>query len=173
MVDDMEQRMDLFKKLRAVALQQNLSGEFPSWLMDEILAIADKPEQYKDRERFVEKLISQIGDYDPYAGAGCFDTSVGVDTIRSTLRRVNVNKESGQCELMSCCQFFADNFRDMPKAAAYIKEKLCLADCRSCNRFKIYEEFGKENLPLDLDPFDTEEVRKIILCLRNKKRSNE
>jgi len=29
-----------------------------------------------------------------------------------------------------------------------------------CNRFKIYKEFGGENIPPGFDPSDTEEVKK-------------
>ena len=73
------------------------------------------------------------------------------------------------CELTECCQFFADKMESFPKAAEYIKLKLCLGDYASCNRFKIYKEFGGENIPLGLDPDDTEEVQKILLCLRKKR----
>jgi hypothetical protein len=165
--------MDLFEKLRSVAIQQNQSGEFPSWLLDEILAIADNPDRYGGKEQLIETLVSQISDFDPYAGAGCFNTSVGVATIQLTLHKVNLKEESGQCELMLCCKYFVDNFRHMPETEAYLKENLCCGDYRSCNRFKIYMEFGGENLPLDLDPNDTEAVKKVIQCLRNKKQSQE
>lgn len=80
--------MDLFEKLKAVALQQNLSSEFPSWLLEDVMAIADDPDRFADKTELVELLIRQISDYDPYAGAGCFGTSVGAETIRSTIRRL-------------------------------------------------------------------------------------
>ncbi|RII29051.1 MAG: hypothetical protein CXR31_04055 [Geobacter sp.] len=80
--------MDLFGKLRSTALQQNMSGEFPSWLLTEVMAIADDPERYADKAHVVAELITQISNYDPYAGAGCFDTSVGAETIRSTIRQL-------------------------------------------------------------------------------------
>jgi hypothetical protein len=75
------------------------------------------------------------------------------------------------CEIMACCQFFNDNMGSFPKTAAYIKQKLCLGDYESCNRFRIYKEFGGENIPPDLDPVDTEEVKKVMQCLRNKQLS--
>lgn len=75
------------------------------------------------------------------------------------------------CELVACCQFFTDKMGDFPKSAAYIKQKQCLGDYTACNRYKIYKEFGKENIPTDLDPDDTEEVKKIIQCLRKKQGS--
>jgi len=75
------------------------------------------------------------------------------------------------CEIMACCQFFKDNMGSFPKTAEYIKQKLCLGDYESCNRFRIYKEFGGENIPPDLDPVDTEEVKKVMQCLRNKQLS--
>lgn len=80
--------MELFEKLRAVAIRQNLDNEFPSWLLSDVMTIADEPELYGDKVQLIELLIDQISNFDPYAGTGCFDTSVGADTIQSTIRRV-------------------------------------------------------------------------------------
>lgn len=77
------------------------------------------------------------------------------------------------CEIMACCQFFADNMKTFPKTAEYIKKRLCFGDYESCNRFRIYKKFGGENIPPDLDPDDTEEVRKVIECLQEKQESEE
>ena len=73
------------------------------------------------------------------------------------------------CELTECCKFFIDNMKNMPKSEEYIKQRLCFGDYASCNRYKIYKEFGGKNIPLGLCPDDTEEVKKIIQCLREKK----
>ena len=80
--------MELFERLRTVALQQNLSGEFPDWLLAEVVAIADRPERYADSITLVEMLVEQIGDFDPYAGSGCFDSSVAAGTIQATIRKI-------------------------------------------------------------------------------------
>jgi len=165
--------MAMFEKLRSVALQQNQAGDFPVWLLDEVIGIADNPARYIDKKQLVKTLISQIIDYDPYAGAGCFDSSVGAEAIQATLRKLNATIESKTCELMPCCQFFSDNFKHMPKSEEYIKEKLCFGDYGSCNRFKIYLKYGGKNLPPDLDPYDAEEVKKVIKCQQDKKRLNK
>lgn len=80
--------MDLSQRLAAVAVQQSEEGEFPSWLLEEVLALADDAALIEDNIVVVETLIEQIGDFDPYAGAGCFDTSVNVESIRKTIRRI-------------------------------------------------------------------------------------
>jgi hypothetical protein len=75
------------------------------------------------------------------------------------------------CELMDCCQFFKDNMQGMPKTAEYIKHKLCFDNYEVCNRFRIFKELGKDSVPPDLDPDDTEQVQKILQCLRKKHES--
>lgn len=54
---------------------------------------------------------------------------------------------------------------DLPKAAEYIKNKLCLDDYESCNRFRIYKESVGEKIPPYHDPTDIDEVKKIMQCL--------
>jgi hypothetical protein len=54
-------------------------------------------------------------------------------------------------------------------AAEYIQSRLCNGDFESCNRFKIYKEFGRDCLPPHLNPDDSEEVTKVMECLRRKK----
>lgn len=80
--------MDPFEELRTVAIRQNLVGDFPAWLLSDVLAIADDPEMYKDAISLVEDLTAQIEDYDPFAGTGCFDASVGIEQVQATIRRL-------------------------------------------------------------------------------------
>jgi len=80
--------MDLFEELRTVAIQQNLVGDFPAWLLADVLAIADDPGKYGEAIPLVETLITQIREYDPFAGTGCFDMSVGIGHIQATIRRI-------------------------------------------------------------------------------------
>lgn len=72
------------------------------------------------------------------------------------------------CDLTEACQFFKDNMKDLPKAAEYIKNKLCFGDYESCSRFRMYREYGGENIPPYLNPDDTEEVKKAARCLHLK-----
>lgn len=80
--------MDLFSKLRVVALQQGMEGEFPAWLLADILEIAGAPDQYQDKRHLIETLITQVENYNPYAGAGCFDLSFGAETIQRSLHQI-------------------------------------------------------------------------------------
>lgn len=80
--------MDIFEELRAVAVQQSEEADFPLWLLQQVLELADNPELYSDAHGTVELLLSQLKDFDAFAGAGCFDTSVSADTIGRTLRLI-------------------------------------------------------------------------------------
>lgn len=81
--------MELSQRLTMVAVQQNEEAEFPSWLLEEVLGIAADLTLVEDNVFLVETLIEQIENYDPYAGAGCFDTSVNSESIQQTIRRIN------------------------------------------------------------------------------------
>ncbi|MBJ6725797.1 hypothetical protein JFN93_13840 [Geomonas sp. Red875] len=83
-----EGRDGVFSRLRDAALEQSLTGEFPSWLLADILAVADDPQRHAAQTDLVERLIAEIADYDPYAGAGCFGTSVSAAQIQATLREI-------------------------------------------------------------------------------------
>lgn len=168
--------MDLFEELRAVALKQSREGEFPVWLLADVLEIANTPARYADKVRLVETLVVQIADYDPYAGTGCFGTAVDAGTIQATLHQIqrsDLGSHNKRCELLACCQFFRDNMKNLPKAAEYIKQKLCLDDYESCNRFRIYKESGGKNIPPYHDPTDVDEVQKALRCLERSKGLNE
>lgn len=80
--------MDLSEQLMAVAQQQSEEGEFPVWLLSEIRGIAENPELVDQYSPLVETLIDQIRNFDPYAGAGCFDTSVNAESIQRTLQQI-------------------------------------------------------------------------------------
>ena len=77
------------------------------------------------------------------------------------------------CELMDCCQFFKENMKDLPKAAEYIKSKLCLGEYQMCNRYQIYKEYGGSPPSLCLNAADSEVVKKAMQCLQQKRGSGE
>jgi hypothetical protein len=80
--------MSIFEELRQAVLLQHEEGDLPEWLLADILEVADSPDRYADRVQLVQHLINQVRDYDPYAGAGCFSDSCGLEDIRRTLRQL-------------------------------------------------------------------------------------
>lgn len=84
--------MDIFEQLRHIATEQNLAGDLPSWLLADILVIADNPHRYRHAIPLVETLAEQVQEYDPFAGMGCLNaSSIGVETIRSTIRQIKLH----------------------------------------------------------------------------------
>jgi predicted DNA-binding protein (UPF0251 family) len=81
----------VFAALTTVVFSLREQGEFPDWLLKDMQAIAEDPARYSSSIELVALLVRQAENYDPYAGAGCFDTSVGADTIGATLRRIMAN----------------------------------------------------------------------------------
>ena len=73
------------------------------------------------------------------------------------------------CELLNCCQFFNDHMKGLPKSAAYIVDRLCNGAYEKCSRYRIFQNYGISSVPPYLDPDDTDQVKKIILCLEGKK----
>lgn len=73
------------------------------------------------------------------------------------------------CELFDCCQFFEKNMQALPKAAEYIRNKLCQGDFRSCSRYRIFKEYKGNEVPACLNQSDLEEVLKAIECLERKR----
>ena len=80
--------MEQFEQLRAAAILHNREGEFPSWLLSDVIEIADHPELYADKAHLIELLQAQIEEFDSYAGAGCFNASIGPGTIRATVGQI-------------------------------------------------------------------------------------
>lgn len=57
-----------------------------------------------------------------------------------------------QCDLVGGCIFFNDKMADMPAISERYKDKYCRDSFRSCARFQIYVEFGREHVPVNLFP---------------------
>lgn len=66
-----------------------------------------------------------------------------------------------KCELCDSCIFFNDKMPDMPEVAEYLKDKYCRKDFSKCARYRIYECFGRENVPSNLFPNEEELVEDI------------
>lgn len=70
------------------------------------------------------------------------------------------------CELCDTCLFFNDKMPDMPAVADFLKDKYCHGDVGACARYRIYEEFGRSNVPAGLFPNEEELVAQIAAELR-------
>lgn len=70
------------------------------------------------------------------------------------------------CELSDTCIFFNDRMPDMPAVAGFLKDKYCRNGFEACARFRIYREFGRENVPAGLFPNEEVLVPEIAAGLR-------
>jgi hypothetical protein len=72
------------------------------------------------------------------------------------------------CELCDSCIFFNDKMPDMPAVAEFLKDKYCRSGFDACARYRIYKEFGRENVPTGLFPNEEVMVQEIASGLRRK-----
>ena len=56
------------------------------------------------------------------------------------------------CEYSKSCVLYNKTFVAMPKIYEYMKNKYCENNFSECDRFKLYQSMGFENVPNDLLP---------------------
>lgn len=66
------------------------------------------------------------------------------------------------CELLATCIFFNDKMQNYPFAADHMKQVYCRKGEQECGRYMVFSALGRENVPTDLFPNDTERAKKII-----------
>ena len=66
------------------------------------------------------------------------------------------------CELLQNCLFFNDKMANMPSTAEVIKIRYCREENSACARYMIYKAIGREKVPQDLFPNNTETALKVI-----------
>jgi len=52
--------------------------------------------------------------------------------------------------------------KDMPAAAELLKKRYCLGDNSQCARFMVASRLGKERVPADLFPSQTDRAKEIL-----------
>ena len=66
------------------------------------------------------------------------------------------------CELLATCLFFTDKMAKMPKTAHMVKGRYCRGKNTDCARHMVFVALGREKVPLDLFPGQTDEAQEII-----------
>ena len=67
-----------------------------------------------------------------------------------------------KCELTETCIFFNDQMSGMPSTAAAFKKLYCEQDFDTCGRYMIFRAIGREHVPNDLFPNQTDRAQKLI-----------
>ena len=66
------------------------------------------------------------------------------------------------CECLAGCMFFNDKMQTMPAAANLLKKRLCQVNNANCARHMVLIALGKQNVPADLSPNQTERATTLI-----------
>lgn len=67
-----------------------------------------------------------------------------------------------ECELLKGCIFFNDKMKDMPSTSLLYKVQYCRSDKSACARYQVYQARGREKVPADLFPNESDRVQAII-----------
>jgi hypothetical protein len=66
------------------------------------------------------------------------------------------------CPSLPRCPFFNDAMADMPAVANLTKRRLCQGDHAGCARYVVLQALGREAVPPDLWPDQTDRARQIV-----------
>ena len=66
------------------------------------------------------------------------------------------------CTHLEKCPFFNDRMQSMPATADMNKRRYCRGDFRNCARFRVSQALGKEKVPGDLFPNQSDRASEII-----------
>jgi len=68
-----------------------------------------------------------------------------------------------ECPSLRTCPFFNNKMKDMPATAELMKKRYCLGDNTECARFMVASRLGKEKVPIDLFPGQTDRAMEILM----------
>jgi len=71
------------------------------------------------------------------------------------------------CECLPTCIFFNDQMAEMPAMAEIIKKRYCRGSNIHCARHMVFRTLGKDAVPVDLYPSQTERAEEIIAAKRS------
>ncbi|NDY55143.1 hypothetical protein G3N56_00085 [Desulfovibrio sulfodismutans] len=66
------------------------------------------------------------------------------------------------CEMIAKCIFFNDKMANMPAMAEMMKKKYCRGDNTKCARYLVCKKLGREKVPADLSPAQTDRAQTIM-----------
>ncbi|TLM70148.1 MAG: hypothetical protein FDZ70_09330 [Actinobacteria bacterium] len=70
------------------------------------------------------------------------------------------------CICLPACPFFNDRMKNMPSMSEVLKQQFCKGDWSSCARCMVFEALGREAVPPDLFPDETDRARAILDAAR-------
>lgn len=67
-----------------------------------------------------------------------------------------------ECKRLAACPFFNDKMAHLPSTGELFKKHYCRAEFAQCARYQVAEKLGKEKVPIDLYPNETERAQEIL-----------
>ena len=67
-----------------------------------------------------------------------------------------------ECEFITKCAFFSDRMKTLPTVAKMMKKRYCEGDKDECARYQLASTIGKNQVPSDLFPHQTDIANDII-----------
>lgn len=68
-----------------------------------------------------------------------------------------------ECPSLKVCPFFNDKMKGMPSAAELLKDRYCRGSYVKCARYMVASKLGKEKVPADLFPGQTDRAKELIM----------
>ncbi len=66
------------------------------------------------------------------------------------------------CDCLAGCPFFNDRMENMPTIAGLLKKEYCQKDFMNCARHLVKEALGKDKVPSNLFPNQSDRARILI-----------
>ncbi len=70
------------------------------------------------------------------------------------------------CLCLEKCPFFNDRMKNMPSMSEVLKQQFCKGDQSACARYMVFEALGREAVPPNLFPDETDRARAILDAAR-------
>lgn len=83
--------MDLFMRLAEAIRRQHSEGELPDYMVQPLLRVADRPEEFADRSELVAELLERVEQYETYSNVCCEKIGFTLEDLQTTLKRLGVS----------------------------------------------------------------------------------
>ena len=67
-----------------------------------------------------------------------------------------------RCPFRRFCGFFLNQMENLPGTAGMYRQRFCLDKPSACARYAVYRNAGREQVPVDLLPFEHDRVETIL-----------
>lgn len=92
-----------------------------------------------------------------------FNNHSSMDLLKlCRLKALEGIRKMADCEFLESCPFFKGTLLNMPAMASYFKSEYCQRNFTACARYMVRQALGKEQIPPDLYPDETNRAERLI-----------